>query len=94
MARTEGLAANDAAYEPEGSLVTTASDRPAQLELHGDERQEPGYELQLIERLASRSGAGSATLFGAFDLGAAYHRDGKYNSKRAKIAVALHAARL
>jgi hypothetical protein len=53
----------------------------------------PRDELKLIERLASRSGADSAALFGAFDLGAAYYGAGKYNSKRAKIAAALQAAR-
>jgi hypothetical protein len=53
----------------------------------------PRDELKLIERLASRSGADSAGLFGAFDLGAAYHGAGQYNSKRDKITAALQAAR-
>jgi hypothetical protein len=53
----------------------------------------PRDELQLIERLASRSGGESEALFGAFNLGAAYHGAGKYTSKRAKIAAALQEAR-
>ena len=53
----------------------------------------PRDELQLVELLASRGGADSAALFGAFDLGAAYDSAGKYSSKRAKIAAALQAAR-
>jgi hypothetical protein len=43
--------------------------------------------------LASRNGADSAALFGAFDLGGAYNGAGEYSSKRAKIAAALQAAR-
>ncbi len=53
----------------------------------------PRDELKLIDRLASRSGADSAALFGAFDLGAAYQGAGEYNSKRAKVAASLQAAR-
>lgn len=53
----------------------------------------PRDELKLIEHLANRSGADSAALFGAFDLGAAYNGAGEYSSKRAKIAAALQAAR-
>jgi len=53
----------------------------------------PRDELDLIERLVRRSGADSEALFGAYNLGEAYHSAGRYSSKRAKIAAALQAAR-
>jgi hypothetical protein len=56
-------------------------------------RWSPEDQLQLVDRLAARSGAESAAVFGAWGLGRAYDGAGRYSSKRAKIAAALEAAR-
>lgn len=55
-------------------------------------RWSPDDRLALVERLQTRSGAASESVFDAHDLGTAYRSAGDKNSKRAKINAALRAA--
>jgi hypothetical protein len=56
-------------------------------------RWSPDARLALVERLQTRSGDASESLFDAHNLGTAYRSAGAKNSKRARINAALHAAR-
>lgn len=53
----------------------------------------PDEELRLVRLMSARPGSESAAFFGAHGLGDAYHAAGQYNSKQAKVASALQAAR-
>lgn len=55
-------------------------------------RWSPADRLALVDQLAARTGADSESFFLAHNLGTAYQKAGRGNSKKAKIASALQAA--